>query len=94
MLLAFLLACHLIDALDTAIPLDCETVSASCPADPDERLYWSACPDGDWLWVESCTGDDCAPADHGRVIREGWVDPWATCAPGDDELVGVICTGC
>lgn len=94
-----IIACHLSSTDDTAwtdeeTPDDCAPVEADCPEIAGERSYWSACPDGDWLYVQQCLGDDCTEAEHGRVIREGWVDPWATCDAGFETLRGVLCSGC
>lgn len=83
------------DTSDTALPPECDFVSAACPADGG-RAYWSTCDGGGWDYVNGCFGASCRPAEHGEIRMTGsdgetWSDIWATCDDGYGHLEGVIC---
>lgn len=82
------------DTGDTALPPECDFVTAACPPG-GERAYWSTCDGGGWDHVEECWGSECRPAEHGEVRMVGadgevWSDVWATCSAGYGHLEGVI----
>lgn len=83
------------DTADTALPEECEFVTAACPEDGG-RSYWSTCEGGGWEEVEQCFGAACQPAEHGEIRMQGvdgesWSDVWAVCADGYGHIEGIIC---